>query len=208
MSLGTEYSDNFEFYDDSSGQQTVTPSGTISHQSQQPGSQYWDSNFPSLLSSLGVEAKLPKVRRIRPPLKRQISGSTSQKTPRDSSKARTRDPSSEEPWRRNEARWLKVENIVREKMEQFDHYYTQLVSHNEATRAENDRNSHQLYNKLWLEEEKRRKAVVQGSTYDRIWRHHALMRQRGEDEWRRKMERNSTLQYDSVDVSFDEEALK
>ncbi|XP_062599815.1 uncharacterized protein LOC134261387 [Saccostrea cucullata] len=93
-------------------------------------------------------------------------------------------------------------------MEQFDHYYTQLVSHNEVTRAENERNSHQLYNKLWLEEEKRRKAVVQGSTYDRIWRHHALMRQRGEDEWRRKMERNSQLQYDSVDVSFDEEALK
>lgn len=39
-------------------------------------------------------------------------------------------------------------------MEQFDDYCTQLVSQNEARREENERNAHQLYNKLWLEEEK------------------------------------------------------
>ena len=33
----------------------------------------------------------------------------------------------------------------------------------------------------------KRQAVLKDSTYDRIWRHHALMRQRGEEEWRRKM---------------------
>lgn len=49
---------------------------------------------------------------------------------------------------------MKIENIVREKMEQFDDYCTQLVSQNEARREENERNAHQLYNKLWLEEEK------------------------------------------------------
>uniref|UniRef100_K1P6A9 Uncharacterized protein n=1 Tax=Magallana gigas TaxID=29159 RepID=K1P6A9_MAGGI len=72
-------------------------------------------------------------------------------------------------------------------MEQFDDYCTQLVSQNEARREENERNAHQLYNKLWLEEEKKREAVIRNSACDRIWRHHALMRQRGEEEWRRKM---------------------
>lgn len=33
----------------------------------------------------------------------------------------------------------------------------------------------------------KRQAVLKDSTYDRIWRHHALMRQRGEEEWRKKM---------------------
>lgn len=42
-----------------------------------------------------------------------------------------------------------------EKMKQFQDYCTQLISHNDARREENERrNAHQLYSKLWVKEER------------------------------------------------------
>nr|XP_022310155.1 uncharacterized protein LOC111115630 [Crassostrea virginica] len=185
------YADDFEEYDSI----TATPGGTPSTGSQHIGSQYWDSNFPSLLSNLGVDAKLPKIKRIPP--KRKSTGSSQKSF--DTDKRNSNFSNKEELGKRNEGRWLKIDNIVREKMEEFDEFFLQLVANNETKREENDRNAHLLYNKLWLAEEKKRQAVLKDSTYDRIWRHHALMRQRGEEEWRRKMaKKNQHHPYDDV----------
>lgn len=42
-----------------------------------------------------------------------------------------------------------------EKIKQFQDYCTQLISHNDARREENERrNAHQLYSKLWVKEER------------------------------------------------------
>ncbi|XP_056006863.1 uncharacterized protein LOC125665288 [Ostrea edulis] len=205
------YEDDFEYYD-SSGLQTATPSGVdsaFSYQSRQLGCQYWDSNFPSLFSGLGVDATLPKVKRNLP--KRKNTGSSpqqrSEKLTQNSPRTITGMSYTEDLKKRNESRWLKIENVVKEKMEQFDDYYAQLVAENEIKRVENERNSHQLHAKLWLEEDKKRKAALEGSTYDRIWKHHALMRHRGEEEWKRKQAKKNQIQHDSVDVSSDVDAI-
>eukprot|EP00105_Crassostrea_gigas_P030647 XP_011453050.1 PREDICTED: uncharacterized protein LOC105346245 isoform X1 [Crassostrea gigas] len=161
--------------------------------------QYWDSSFPSLLTHLGVDTGLPKMKRV--PQKRKTTGSTQKSSETQNLVYK------EELGKRNEGRWLKIENIVREKMEQFDDYCTQLVSQNEARREENERNAHQLYNKLWLEEEKKREAVIRNSACDRIWRHHALMRQRGEEEWRRKMAKKIPASHEKKDVKLDAELI-
>lgn len=40
-------------------------------------------------------------------------------------------------------------------MKQFEDYCTQLISHNDARREENERrNANQLYSKLWVKEER------------------------------------------------------
>lgn len=161
--------------------------------------QYWGSSFPSLLTHIGVDTELPKMKRV--PQKRKTKSS-----PQKSSETQNL-VYKEELGKRNEGRWLKIENIVREKMEQFDDYCTQLVSQNEARREENERNAHQLYNKLWLEEEKKREAVIRNSANDRIWRHHALMRQRGEEEWRRKMAKKIPVSHEKKDAKFDAETI-
>lgn len=181
--------------DDICGNDPEKSCGATSTGSRYLGStQYWDSNFPSLLSRIGVDVNLPNMKRVPPKRK---TGSTQKSSETQNLVYK------EELGKRNEGRWLKIENIVREKMEQFDDYYTQLVSQNEARREENERNAHQLYNKLWLEEKKKREAVIRNSTYDRIWRHHALMRQRGEEEWRRKMARKNPTSHEKIETKHD-----
>lgn len=166
----------------------------------------YSSNFPSLLTNLGSNAKKKARKKEISWDELQLYENTSKKNEREheaflrsqrhrrqstleddlvqkETKGYRKERSEyvsfgEEMRRTNEALWMKIEAVAKEKLFRYECYTTGMATKLKKQRENINRRSEELLKSLAKEEQKKREENIFNSPYGRMWRHHRSMQRR------------------------------